>query len=283
MSNDYIVQRRIKQHKLRRKARRGAIVLRRIYKLIRFLFILFLFYAVYRLAHSHYWYLSSDLYNEPVSSHIEILGNKIVSDEKILNEMKKIPVEKKPLYRINPEKTAEIIEKLTPVKRAYVRRYWLPARLVIMVEEVTPAITVSPSEEAPDIAAFSITGEMIGREYLPLNEKCDTVKILSYGTKGDDYEKWDSDKINNLYKLAKTIEDYSGEKVEYIDLRIPHNAFVKLESVKIKLGEIDISAYERIKSIHDILPAVKQLKLKTKYIDLSWRDSKYIKEDTENN
>jgi len=283
MQNDYVVQRRIRQQKLRRKARRGEIALRRLYKFIRFLFILFLFYAAYRLSAAHYWYLSNDIYDAQDKKHIEILGNSIVSSEKIISEMKKYPLEKKQLYKINPDKIANQIEQLPPVKRAYVRRYWLPARLVVMVEEVTPAITISPAEDAPDIAAFARTGEMIGREYLPLNERSNAVKILSYGTKGDDYEKWDTEKINTLYKLAKTIEGYAGEKVEYIDLRIPHNAFVQTESAKIKLGEIDVSVFERIKAIHDILPAVKELKLKTKYIDLSWRDAKYIKEDVDSN
>ena len=283
MQNDYIVQRRIKQQKLRRKARRGEIAVRRLCKLVRFLFILFLFYALHRVYNAHYWYLSGDIYDTPEKGQIEILGNSIVTDEKIIAEMKKYSLEKKPIYKINPEKISHQIERLTPVKRAYVRRFWLPARLVVMVEEITPAITVSPTEDAPAVAAFARTGEMIGREYLPLDTKCNAVRVLSYGTKGDDYENWDTDKINNLYGLAKTIEQYAQEKVLYIDLRIPHNAFVQTETVKIKLGETDVSAYERIKAIQDILPAVKELKLKTKYIDLSWRDAKYIKEDVDTN
>ncbi|MCD7780780.1 MAG: FtsQ-type POTRA domain-containing protein [Candidatus Gastranaerophilales bacterium] len=281
MTNDYVIQRRIKKEKLRRKARRGEIALRRIYKLIRFIFILFIFYSLYRLAIANYWFLSPDIYDVPTGKNIEIMGNQIVSDEKILKEMKKIPIKNIPIYKINPAEMTVQIEKLSPVKRAYVRRYWFPARFVVMIEEVTPAITISPAEDTPEVAAFALTGEMIGREYLPLKENSNAVKILSYGTKGDDYEKWDTEKINNLYKLAKTIEQYTGERVLYIDLRIPHNAFVQIETSKIKLGEIDVSVYERIKSIHDILPAVKQLKLKAKYIDLSWKDAKYIKEDTE--
>ncbi len=283
MSNDILIQRRMKKEKLRRKARRGEIALRRIYKFIRFIFIIFIFYLLYKLALSSYWYLPQNIFEEPRGKHIEILGNKIVSNEKILNEMKKITLENMPIYKINPAETANQIEQLSPVKRAYVRRYWLPARIVVMIEEVNPAITISPAENTNEVAAFSLTGEMIGREYLPLKDNFNTVKVLSYGTKGDDYEKWDVEKINNLYRLVKLIEQYAGERVQYVDLRIPHNAFVQLESAKLKLGEIDVSVFERIKSIHDILPAVKRMKLKTKYIDLSWKDSKYIKEETETN
>ena len=277
MSNEYVVQRRIKHQKLRRKARRGEIAIRRIYKIVRFIFILFIFYATYRLSAAHYWYLPYDLYTQGKGEHLEILGNKIVSDEKIINEMKKFPIEKEPLYKINPAGIAHQIEQLSPVKRAYVRRYWLPARYVVMIEEVTPALIISPSEEAPEVAALAMTGELIGREYLPLNDKCNAVKILTYGTNGDEYEKWDKEKINNLYKLAKLLEEYSGEKVKYIDLRIKHNAFAQLETAKLKLGEIDVSVFERIKAIHDILPQIKQLSEKIQYIDLSWKESKYLK------
>ena len=102
---------------------------------------------------------------------------------------------------------------------------------------------------------------------------------MSYGTKGGDYKNWDSEKINDLYKLGKLLEQYSGEKVLYIDLRNPHNAFAQLETVRLKLGEIDVSVFERIKAIHDILPEIKNRHLKAKYVDLSWKETKYIKED----
>lgn len=281
MDNGYSVERRIKQQKLRRKARRGEILLRRIYKFIRLMIILSVFYGIYRLAYTHYWYLPSDIYNKPTGEYIEILGNTIVSKDKILNEIKKFPLPNKPIYMINPANIANQIEKLTPVKRAYVRRFWLPARLIIMIEEVTPAIIISPSENAPAVAAFSFTGELIGRDYLPLNSKNETIKVLSYGNNNDDYEKWNIEKINNLYKLGKLLEEYSGEKVKYIDLRTSHSAFAQLETVKLKLGEIDISVFERIKPIKNIIPAVKRLPEKAKYIDLSWRESKYIKLENE--
>ena len=276
MSDEYVVQRRIKQQKLRRKARRGEIAIRRIYKFVRFSFILFIFYATYRLAICHYWFLPNDLYEKGIGKQLEIIGNDIVSEKKVIEEMKKFPIEKKPIYQVNPAEIANQIEQLSPVKRAYVRRFWLPARFVVMLEEVTPVIVISPSEEAPAVAALSISGELIGREYLPLSDKYDVVRILTYGT-NDDYEKWDVEKISDLYKLGSLIEEYSGEKLEYIDLRIKHNAFAQLESVKLRLGEIDVSVFDRIKVIHYILPEIKQMSDKIKYIDLSWKDSKYLK------
>ena len=152
-----------------------------------------------------------------------------------------------------------------------------------MLEEETPVITIAPSEDAPDVAAYSFSGKYIGREYLPFNESIKTAKILSYGNKGDDYEKWDKDKINGLYKLYKSVEEYTGEGVKYIDLRNPHDVYVCTDSVKIRLGEPDLSVYERIKSIHEILSEIKSRQLKVKYVDLSWKEAQYIKEDVGNN
>ena len=64
MPYDYTVERALRQQKLRRKARRGEIALRRLYKFIRFLIILFIFYSVFRTLNCHYWYLSSDIYTK---------------------------------------------------------------------------------------------------------------------------------------------------------------------------------------------------------------------------
>ncbi len=281
MSNEYIIQRRERAYRLRRKARRSEILMKRIYKFVRFLVLILIIYGIHRIAVCHYWYLSSNVYDSADIRRIEILGNNIVSEDKIINQMRQHELPNEPIYKINPSEIANEIEKLSPIKRAYIRRYWFPARLVIMVEEVTPVITVSPSEDAPDVAAFAQTGEIIPRDYLPLNEKIKTYKILSYGTNGDDYENWDTEKVNYLYKLAKSIEEYSGEKIEYIDLRVPHNAFVQLQSVKFKLGELDVSLFERIKSIKSIQSSddINSLKHRTKYIDISWQKVKYVNLD----
>ena len=278
MSNEYLIERRMKHHKLQRKARRGEIAIRRIYKLLRFLFVLFIFYSIYRLGNTHYWYLPNDIYTNPKHSALKIVGNRIVSNEKIIETMKTVPIDHKLIYKIHPDTIAKQIENLEPIKRAYVRRFWLPTRLVVMIEEYTPAIVIAPSEDAPEVLAFAMTGEIIPKEYLPLKNTFSTVKILSYGNQGDDYIDWDKDKIQSLNKLSKYLKAYSGEEIEYIDLRQPHNVFVQLKTAKIRLGEIDESVYERIKSLREILAEVQNLNENIKYIDLAW-ETKYLKLD----
>ncbi len=272
----YSVKRRIKQYQLRRKARRAEIIVRRLFKIFRFILIIALFYFVYRIANSHYWFLPQDIFI--TGKNVEILGNSIVSNDKILDTVRKIHLDNEPLYKINPDEMVKELELLSPIKKTYIRRFWFPARLVIMVQEVIPAIIISPSEFTPEIAAYSFDGEFISSEYLPLNEKSHAVKILSYGLPEDDYEKWDVKRIMHLYRIVKETEYYSGEKVQYLDLRIPNNAFIQLETVKIRLGTTDLTVFERIKELASMMKSedVKRLKDNTKYIDLSWSDVRYI-------
>ncbi len=272
----HLIKRRIKQNQLRRKARRVEIIVRRLYKITRFLLIVLLIYFVYRVANAHYWYLPKDIFI--TGKNVEISGNSIVSDKKILSEIRKIHLDNEPLYKINPDDMVKELEMLPPVHKAYIRRFWLPARLVIMIQEVIPAIVISPSENTPEVAAYSFDGVFISREYLPLNDKSHAVKILSYGTSEDDYEKWNLKKIMNLYRLVKETEHYSGEKVQYLDLRIPNNAFIQLETVKIRLGILDLTVFERIKELSSMMVSedIKRLASDTKYIDLSWSDVRYI-------
>ena len=277
MENSYIVNRRLKHHKLRRQARRGEIFVRRIFKFMRFCFILFIFYCIFRLGATRHWLLPNDIYEKPVGETIEILGNSIVSDDKILYQMRQIPLEQKQIFKIDPKPIESKIEELVPIKRAYIRRFGFPARLVVMIEELTPAITIAPAEDVQPVVAFAMTGELITREFLPLSNETDVIKILTYGNKGDDYDNWDQERIEYLYKLGSLIEEYSGEQLLYIDLRNPHNAFAQIESVNIKLGELDQAVFERVKSIRDILPQISHLIDKIKYVDLSWKDSKYLK------
>ncbi len=276
MEENFAVERRMKAQKLRRKARRFEVAVRRIFLFIRFLFVLFVFYSIYRMCFVKFWYLPQDTFTKNPPESIEIMGNRIVSTDKILNLLKDTEVKHRPIYRFNPSELSNKITELSPIKTAYVRRFWLPARLVIMVEEVNPVITISPSEDAPDVLAFAQTGERIGREFLPLNPNLNTVRVLTYGTQGDDYHNWDKDKIMMIYNLANAIRQYSGEKVLYIDLRNPNSVIVQLENVKIKLGRLDNSAFERVKEIYNILPAIKSIQSNVKYVDLSW-DTKFIK------
>ena len=125
--------------------------------------------------------------------------------------------------------------------------------------------------------AFAKDGTLIGHEFMPLDPSIKTIKVLSYGNKGDDYKKWDINKINEIEQIAKYVSVYSKEPVEYIDMRNPYDVYVKIKTVNIRLGKLDAGVYERIKRIPSILPQVKLVDAKVKYLDLSWEKVNYLK------
>ncbi|MBR6162454.1 FtsQ-type POTRA domain-containing protein [bacterium] len=278
MEESKSVKRRMKLFKLQSKARRGRIRITRLYKFSRFLLVVGIFYFCYLVIHSSHWFFPTNYrFDKNHSERLEIVGNSIVPDKKILSALSGLKTNGIPIYKQNPSEIKKKIEDILPVKRAFVRRYWFPARYVVMVEERTPLLLIAPSETSPAVAMYTSCGKFIGREYLPLTSAYDTTLILSYGTQGDDYEDWKEDKIHLLDKLSKTITKYSGERVSYIDLRQPRDVYVQLPSVLIRLGDLDYTVFKRVEYIKSILPQIKKFNEKVKYVDLRWADSRYLK------
>ena len=138
-------------------------------------------------------------------------------------------------------------------------------------------VTISPNLDVPPIAFFSVDGKLIGREYMPLTDNYDTVSVITYGS-GDDYRNWDVSKVNNFKKLANLVEIETGEKVEYIDYRDPKDVYIKIPSVNVRLGSLNSAVFDKIHRLPSLLPQVKMINKKVKYIDLRW-DSNFIKLD----
>ena len=90
---------------------------------------------------------------------------------------------------------------------------------------------------------------------------------------------WKFMHLPQWYLPPKAFETYSGQNVEYIDLRNPTDVYIKLDKVLIRFGEINDTAQKRAKWIATILPETKNFKQKIKYIDLRWEDAHYIKLD----
>lgn len=245
--------------------------------LLNFLIVLFLIFALYKAVTLKQWYLNKDVFKKANSRYLKIFGNNITPDYQILNSLRFIQLPDKPIYLLKTKPLKEQLLKLSPVNEVHVLRYWFPARLEIIIEERIPILTIAPSEKVAPISFFTQDGKLIGREYMPLPKGIKTYKILSYGTKGDDYRKWDIKKINELETLGRTIEMYSKEPVEYIDLRNPKDVYVKIKSNFLRIGELNDTTLNRVKYIQSILPEAKTLENKIKYIDLRWEEAYYIK------
>lgn len=223
------------------------------------------------------WRLHSNAFDSLNSPALEIVNNRIVPSQKILAALRRNQVPLQPIFLVKTDNLKKSIKQLEPVRDVYIRRFWFPARLQIIVIERTPAITISPDIDVPPIAFFSIDGKLIGREYMSTIDDFKTVKVITYGS-GDDYRNWDKQKVTNFKKLAATVEMDSGEQVEYIDYRNPKDVYVKIPTVNIRLGSFNAGTFDKIHRIPSLLPQVKMLNKKVKYIDLRW-DTNYIKLD----
>ena len=224
------------------------------------------------------WYLPKDTFKTFNPKRIQVVDNKIVKTDKIKSVIKDVPVLRIPIFLSNEAVLKKKLMELSPVKSVYIRRFAFPARIVIFIREATPIISISPDANVRPVAAYTKEGRLImGAEYLPLPPEYKTLLVLSYGNKGDDYRKWDMKRVKEIQNVARYIETYTKEPVEYVDVRNPDDIFVKVKSFAIRLGRNDDTLEERIKRIPSILPEAEKVKTKVDYIDVRWEDVNYLK------
>ena len=273
----YRGNRRLRYAKMQRQVRKSQRRLNQLRALWRFCIILFLIFLCVFILKMPQWRLHKNAFDSLNSPALEILNNKIVSSQKILSALRRNQVSTRPIFLVKTDNLKKSIMQLEPISDVYIRRFWFPARLQIIIIERTPMITISPDINVEPIAFFSSDGKLIGKDYMPLSQDFSTVKVITYGS-GDDYRNWDKIKVNNLKKLATLVELDSGEPVEYIDYRNPKDVYVKIPTANIRLGSFNAGTFDKINRITSLLPQVKMLNKKVKYIDLRW-DTNYIKLD----
>lgn len=278
MGQEYY-RRRLKANKMKRliASRRSAI--RNLRVLLRLILITLVILFIVKVVNLGGWYINQDLLKIADSRVIKIEGNIITPKYKIVDLVRQVQLPNVQIFKLDTKEVEEKILNLQPVKKVYIRRLWHPARINIIVEERTPAFLITPSVDAAPICAITTDGVLIDREYMPLSSKFKTYKILTYGIGADNYENWNKEKVEEILRLTKAFETYSGQNVEYIDLRNPTDVYIKLDKVLIRFGEINDTAQKRAKWIATILPETKNFKQKIKYIDLRWEDAHYIKLD----
>ena len=274
---EQVGKRFVKKKRRERVVRQGRLKQERLRAVVRF----FLSVGII-LGFSYFWnvkglYMHQDSFNKVGNNAIEIINNNIVPTHKILMLLKNSDVPNVPIYMARTNAIKKELMQLDPVENVYIRRYAFPARMQIILRERTPFITVAPDVKAPPVAFFTTDGKLIGKDFLPLNKSYKTILVLSYGNKGNDYHKWDLKKLKEIQKIVRYIETYSKEPVEYVDLRRSNDVYVKINTVNIRLGKLDESVFKRIERIPSILPQVKQVKTKVKYLDLSWEKVNYLK------
>ena len=273
----YHQNRRLQQAKMQRQVRKSQRRLNQLRALWKLFITIGLICVGIFILKMPQWRLHSNAIDSLNSPALEIVNNRIVPSQKILSALRRNQVPLKPIFMVKTDNLKKSIMQLEPIQDVYIRRFWFPARMQIIIIERTPVITIAPDEKVAPIAFFSSDGKLIGHDYMPLSNEFKTVRVLTFG-RGDDYRNWDKTKINNFKKLAMTVEMASGETVEYIDYRNPQDVYVKIPTVNIRLGSFNAGTYDKIHRLPSLLPQVKMLNKKVKYVDLRW-DSNYIKLD----
>lgn len=272
-------ERRLKERQLERKVRKSN---RRIVIFMSFarIFILFfLIYSCFYIVKLKYWRLNPHAFSSLGNTSIKIENNYIATSDRILKAVQEVPVSDKPIFLMNTDSIKESILKIPPIENVYIKRFWMPARIEILVQEREPAITIAPNENVPPIAFYTKDGKLIGRAYMPLHPSFKTVKVLTYGNYAGD-GKMDAEKIKFITTIAKDIEQATKEPVQYIDMRNPDDIYVQIPTVKIKLGAVSPLTYpdtlKKINGLPSTLPKIKALNKKVKYLDLRWQNNLFF-------
>lgn len=276
----YYYRRKLRANKMRRRIISAKNSIRNLRTLIRVGLIFGIIYFGIWTLKLPQWFIDRDLLRVADEAVVMIEGNSITPKYKIIDLVKQTELPHTQVFRLDTRELERNIAQLQPIKKVYVRRYWFPARLNILVEERVPVFLIAPNLETDPISAITADGVFIDREYMPIPPKYNATKILTYGLAGDDYEQWDKKRVDEISKLIKTIEAYSKQDVKYVDLRNPKDVYIQIGDIMLRLGEINESIYNRTKWIATILPeAQSKYGRKIKYIDLRWEDARYIKLD----
>lgn len=263
-------KRKLGQLQKRRNLRKTKIFMARSRFFLRILSIVLLIWIFKIIINLPQWYLNKNIFTYFPNDSVEIEGNKIVSSTQIYSELKNLKLPNKPVYLINTKPVEDKILELTPVKKVFIRRYWFPARLRIVLDERTPVLSVAPTQKVEPVAVFTSDDnviKIIGREFLPLPASKETYKVITY----DQFTGWKPSQVQYITKFAFYIENATNQKLSYIDIRNPDDVFVQLSDVKLRIGRINGSmTFANIDKVLSVLPEALKIKSDIEYIDLRW-------------
>lgn len=267
---------RIKTIQRERKILKGRLRQERSRGFVRFLITISILMFMFLFSKLHGLYFSENSFKYVGGTSIEIINNRIVPSYKILAILQSVEAPKGCVFFAKTDNIKKKLMALTPIDKIYIRRYAFPARIQIIVRESMPTIVVMNDLKTRPVAYFTTKGKIIGKEYLPLNKNIKTLTVLAKGTS---YGAWNKAQQQKLLKVAKFVETYAKEPIEYIDYRNPNDVYVKVKGLNIRLGILDDTVWSRIERLPSILPQLKLVHSKIKYLDLSWDKVNYLKLD----
>lgn len=266
----------VKHKQIERKIRKKRKKLNRIKTFLRFIVLIILVLLSYQFIKLPQWYLPQDAFVKNDSRIVEIINNHIVPTPVIHQKLKGLYVPKLPIFLMKIKPIKQELFKLPIIKNIYIRRYGFPARIQIIIRERTPIAVIKTDLKAKPAAVFTSDGILIpNSKNMNLTDTKSLLKILTNNPQTG--KNWTVKKVRYVERVVKAVETYSGEKVEYIDMRNPNDVYVKIHTTSIRLGALDSSVFERIKRIYTILPQIQEVDSQVKYIDLSWDKVNYLK------
>lgn len=270
-------KRRLKVNKIKRQINSTRCNLQRFRVILSLIMIACIIYLGIKIVKLPQWYIDMNKLNAADPVVLNIQGNKITPSYKIIDSIRQTQLPYTQIFRLETRELEDNISQLQTVKKVYVRRYWFPARLNIILDERTPAFLLVPNLESEPRSALTTDGIILDHDYLPFDASIKTKKLLTYGVRDGVDETWDKKKVEDLLKLIKAFEIYSNQEVQYIDIRNQKDVYIMLKEYLIRLGEINDSTFDRARLIASILPEAKKINQKIKYIDLRWEDSYYLR------
>lgn len=265
-------KRKLGRLRKRRKMRRLKILLARLRVLARLAGYVIIIWLFIKLTNVPAWYLNENIFMTYPNKYLELEGYSIVSTKHVMTKLQEIKLPKKPLYLIDTKPIESKISELPPVKRVIVRRYWLPARLRVVIDERTPALSIVPNSKVDPIAVFTLDGnkvEILEKEYLPLPDKMQTYKIITY----DDYKSWKPAQIPYIQRLAMYLENATDDRLEYLDIRNPDDVYAQMNHFRLRLGALKGNEiFQRIQKVSSVIPEAMKIKDNINYIDLRWNN-----------
>lgn len=266
----------VKHKQIERKIRKKRRKIHRLKSFLRFVLLVLLIFCTYHLIKLPQWYLPQDAFTKNDGNTIEIINNNIVPTPIIHQALRNLYVPRLPIFLVKVKPIKQELFKIPVIKNIYVRRYAFPARIQIIIKERVPIAVIKTDLKAKPVAFFTSDGILISnKNYMNLAETKSALKILT--TNFHIGKEWSVKKVEYVEKVVKAVENYSGEKVEYIDMRNPNDVYVKIHTTSIRLGALDSTVFERIKRIYTILPQIEEVDSQIKYIDLSWDKVNYLK------
>ena len=266
-----------KERRLRKKKKK----IEQTKTLLRFLLFIFMISCIYVFVTLPGWYLKDDTFSKPDEQTVEIVNNKIIPKNILYNSLKELKIPHIPIFIMPVAQIKHELYKIPAIKKVYVRRYGFPARIQIIIKERIPIAVIKPDVNKIPVAFATADNVVVtNKNFMHLAQSDNTLVII---TKNPEFRKdWTIEKFLYILKIAKTVETYSKEKVQYVDMNNPNDVYVKINSANIRLGLLDSSVFERIKKIYTILPQLNNVDETIKYIDLSWDKVYYLKIQNEN-